>query len=184
MDQTAKDAIAYLLKQEGGYSNHRHDRGGKTFMGVTKKYYPRVYKNLLRLNKLGLNTAKINLVTLFYYAEFYVKSGCHFLQPKQAFVVLNSSVNAGQKTVQTWFQRALNDTGKVTISVDGRIGEDTQKAAQTVGDAVLPFFFKRWRSHYRVLIQKDKTQNSFKTGWANRIAGVETFLKTYTPAVR
>jgi len=38
-------ALKYLFPVEGGYSNNKHDRGGKTNMGITQNTYNYYLKN-------------------------------------------------------------------------------------------------------------------------------------------
>lgn len=80
------EALKFVLKWEGGYSNDPNDPGGETKYGICKRSYPK-----LDISKLTLEQAK-----KIYYENYWLKSGCDKLAEPLNIVVFDTAVNMGR----------------------------------------------------------------------------------------
>jgi lysozyme family protein len=158
-----------LRKWEGGLSNHLDDRGGKTFCGITKKYYPdwpgwKLVDTLTHTVDVKHTAA---LVDNFYYNEFWKKIKGDSL-PNQAFAdaMLSVSVNLGLDQATKLLQEMLR------VTKDGVLGPETLKAVQNRGASklFLQNFLDRVGRFYLDLVKKDPKNQIFLNGWQNRLA--------------
>lgn len=58
------DAFDKVIKHEGGYSNNPHDKGGETFMGVCRKFYPnlKIWKTIDEIKKKYVDKNAIRVI--------------------------------------------------------------------------------------------------------------------------
>ena len=92
------EALKFVLKWEGGYSNDPNDPGGETKYGISKRSYPE-----LDIRKLTLKQAKE-----IYYQNYWLKSGCDKLPFPFNIVVFDTSVNMGRRRAME-FLNTYND---------------------------------------------------------------------------
>jgi hypothetical protein len=89
------DALKFVLKWEGGLSDHAADPGGRTNKGVTHETYS------AWLKKKGLPNKPVDQITdaevkQIYYEEYWVASGADKIQdPRLALAHFNAAVNMG-----------------------------------------------------------------------------------------
>ena len=81
------EALKFVLKWEGGYSNDPNDPGGETKYGISKRSYPE-----LDISKLTLKQAK-----KIYYENYWLKTGCDELPYPFNIVVFDTAVNMGRR---------------------------------------------------------------------------------------
>ena len=81
-----KEALDFVLKWEGGYSNNLNDPGGETRFGISKRSYPE-----LDISKLTLKQAE-----KIYYENYWLKAGCDKLPFPLSICVFDCSVNMGR----------------------------------------------------------------------------------------
>jgi len=126
MTTQRKNIIEQIIKVEGGYVNHPHDRGGATKYGITKKtalsfgyegdmknlkketaikIYEKSYWNVLKLNEIEFNFNMNELVE----------------------TLMTIGVNQGTSQAGKYLQRCLNVLNRnyKKINVDGAIGLKT-----------------------------------------------------------
>jgi len=82
-----KEALNFVLKWEGGYSNDPNDPGGETKFGISKRSYPE-----LDISKLTLEQAKE-----IYYQNYWLKAGCDTLPYPINICVFDTAVNMGRR---------------------------------------------------------------------------------------
>lgn len=156
-----ESAITKVLKDEGGYVNHKNDKGGETAFGISKRSYPDVDIKTLTLEK-----AKD-----IYYNDFW-KTG-----PYDALVcaplaekVFNTAVNAGNSRAFKLLQQAANACG-ASVVVDGAIGPKTIAAVNSLdGTQVLAAYRVQQANFYKSLVARDASQAVFLKGWLARAA--------------
>jgi lysozyme family protein len=91
-----KDALALILKHEGGYVNDPRDKGGETKFGISKRSYPNTdIKNLT-----------IEGASALYKRDFWDALGCDSLEPSLALCAFDAGVNHGVGRARGWLKEA------------------------------------------------------------------------------
>jgi lysozyme family protein len=144
---TYEQALAFVLRWEGGYSNHPNDPGGATNKGVTQK----TYDSYLALH--GQASADVRRITdqeiaNIYSVHYWAAAHCSQLPADLAPCVFNCAVNSGVSRAVKLLQRTLG------VAEDGIVGPKTLGAWQPAGgprdldvaDAVFMnnFFYKTY----------------------------------------
>ncbi len=176
MDAAYNDALAFVLRWEGGFVDDPHDRGGRTMKGVTQNVY-----NLWRASH-GQPTADVkgissDEVAAIYSNDYWKKTRCNELQSHIDLVQFDTAVNMGPVRAVKILQQAVN------VDSDGDFGAQTQKACDICNppDTVARYCSIR-ESLYRRFAQAPG-QDRFLVGWMNRLnalrgeAGVPGFKK-------
>ena len=170
MDRFEK-IFEYLLKVEGGYSNDKNDRGGKTKYGIieseARKYG---YKGDMR-------DMPLEIAREIYNKKYYHKNGLDTLKSEKiALSICDFVVNAGNWGAKK-AQAALNELG-FDLRVDGILGEKSLAALNEVDEnKFLEKYHDLQRRYYRVLAANKPSQKKFLTGWLNRVDRKENYLK-------
>ncbi len=88
-------ALNFVLKWEGGYVNDKHDPGGETKYGISKRAYPHL--NIKSLTKE--QAAEI------YRRDFWNQVGCDDCKdPRLALSQFDAAVNVGVNRVKKWLK--------------------------------------------------------------------------------
>jgi len=180
------EAIAGILKLEGGYSNNPNDRGGETYAGISRVHHPEwigwifldSLKDRMGFEKtLHLLKPLRDLVSSFYRVEFWDRiKGDEINSEEIAHEILDTAVNQGITAGIKDAQRSvnlLNNNGKFgeDIIVDSVMGRRTVKELNSypypwaVCSCINGFQFSR----YVQITEKDKSQEEFFLGWLKRI---------------
>lgn len=157
--QNFLDAVAVVLKDEGGYVWDKHDAGGETNFGISKRSYPNVdIKNLTRDGAIAI-----------YYKDFWLTGPYGGIADSAlACKVFNTSVNAGQSRAIKLLQQAANAQGS-HLTVDGLAGPKTIAAINAMhAPSVLAAYREAQEAFYLAIIARDPTQAKFKNGWIKR----------------
>lgn len=85
-------ALALVLKFEGGYVNDPDDPGGETKYGISKRSYPNV----------DIRNLTPELAGTIYQNDYWGPAGCAHLTPGMAVVVFDSAVNVGVRRAVEW----------------------------------------------------------------------------------
>lgn len=127
---------------EGGYVNDPADRGGETYKGIARKYWPlwdgwqlidyltKKYSGTELDAKLAANEGLQMSVEEFYLYNFWNRNRCYDFSQEIADELYDTAVNQGAKTAAKYFQQALNKLNRnqkdfPDLIVDGRIGDKT-----------------------------------------------------------
>lgn len=168
MNDNFDRAFEYVLRNEGGYSNHAGDSGGATKYGIT-------IGTLGRWRKAAVTVADVGALTrdeakLIYRAWYWdVVRGDEIPSLIVATVLFDCAVLYGVRMAVMMAQRALWGAGIQGISDDGLVGPRTLKAFAEVDPAA---FVKAMQGHlhsridYLVTIPKNK---AFEKGWRARV---------------
>ena len=161
----------YLLRVEGGYSDDKYDKGGKTKYGIieseARKYG---YKGEMR-------DMPIDIARDINNKKDYHRNGLDTLKSdKIALSICDFVVNAGNWGTKK-AQAALNELG-FDLRVDGILGEKSLAALNEVDEnKFLEKYHDLQRRYYRVLAANKPSQKKFLTGWLNRVERKENYLK-------
>ncbi len=125
--------LAYrkILKSEGGYVNDPDDRGGETYKGIARKFWPgwlgwtvidslkkagKFPKKPVTPNEIEIDTQLQNEVRMFYYHQFWSKIGGDKIKNQSiAEMLLDAAVNEG---IVPAIRRAETITG---VKITGKI---------------------------------------------------------------
>lgn len=161
----------YLLKVEGGYSNDKHDKGGKTKYGITEED-ARDFGYKGDMQDLTKDFTKNIYMKKYYLGNKLDK----VVNDKVALSVCDFIVNGGAWGAKK-AQAALNELG-FDLRVDGILGEKSLAALNEVDEnKFLEKYHDLQRRYYRVLAANKPTQKKFLTGWLNRVDKKENYLK-------
>lgn len=154
-------AIQKVLADEGGYVNHKNDKGGETNFGISKRSYPDV-----DIKNLTVEQAKDIYYRDFWQKGPYDKLACGALAEK----VFNTAVNAGNGRAFKLLQQAANACGAKLV-VDGVVGPKTIAAINSLdGQEVLEQFRIEQANFYYSIVARDPNQRVFLKGWLARAA--------------
>ena len=139
---TFDEIIDHVLESEGGYVNDKHDAGGETNLGISKKAYPD-----LDIKNLSVDQAK-----QIYYEDYWVPSKAEQLPNQLREVYFDMVVNFGIRGAGRVLQRTA------TIGACKNLEPDRLRAYR-----VLKFA--------KIVIRKP-SQEKFWFGWFRRAVKV------------
>jgi lysozyme family protein len=152
-----------VLRLEGGYVNHKNDRGGCTNKGVTLNTFRSYYGS-------GLDCNDLKAITEDQAGEIYKKGywdpcwGDKIQCSKVAQIIVDWAVNSGVKTAIKNVQKIVGTTA------DGVMGPMTLRAINENCQKDLFDAIKDARkAYYERLVEKDESQRVFLKGWLNRL---------------
>jgi lysozyme family protein len=142
-----EQAVALVLKHEGGYSNDPKDPGGETRYGISKRAYPDV--DILRLTE---DEAKA-----IYRRDYWDTLRPDELPQELAICVFDCAVNMGRDKAIRLLQRACG------VAQDGVMGGNTIAAANRLSEAVVRFSAERV-----IAYTGTRGFDTFGKGWLRR----------------
>ncbi|MPW30476.1 peptidoglycan-binding protein [Agarivorans sp. B2Z047] len=147
-------AFAFVLVQEGGHSDHPDDLGGETYLGLSRKAFP----------KLDFSTLTKEKAAAIYHRDYWRAAYCPKLPEAIALCVFDGAVQHGAVRAVTLLQDVLG------LKQDGIIGPQTQRAATESNQQWLisRYILRRARLYTRIL-RKRPEQVAFIEGWFNRL---------------
>lgn len=166
-------AFEVILEYEGGYSDDKDDRGGKTRFGITE--------DAARRNGYAGDMKELPLETArdIYKREYWDAINLDkILDYKTALEVFDVAVNMGVGTAARMLQRALNllnrnEKSWNDLKVDGIIGEETLRVINNLPDQDYPPLYKLINGlqliKYIDITTYNPTQERFLRGWLKRI---------------
>lgn len=177
------------MVHEGGYVNDPVDRGGETYRGISRRWWPywrgwKIIDSLKPITDTGILDNHINLQNLvrsFYETEFWIKPGLHRIdkiEPKMAEKIFDTGINVDMSRACKWFQISLNLLNRNQkyyndIIVDGKIGPKTaltfEKALKSSPlKRIVVVFAIHQGEHYKNIMISDRSQEKY-VGWFDRV---------------
>lgn len=167
MSEAFVRGLAFVLRWEGGWSDHPQDPGGATMKGVTLATFIAwcAAQGRPKPDKATLKSISDADVEAIYRRNYWDACRCDQLPPALALLVFDMAVNAGPGRAARILQATVGAT------VDGAIGPQTlAKAAQAGGGvAAVVEFSARRGLHYGSL----STFKTFGLGWMRRCCDAE-----------
>ena len=164
----------YLLMVEGGYSNDKHDKGGKTKYGITEEE-ARDFGYKGDMQDLTIDFAKNIYLKKYYLGNKLDK----VVNDKVALSICDWAVNSGRNGTKN-AQIAINQLTNANLNVDGIIGNKTLEALNAADpEKFLEVYHNLQRIYYKGKVEADRTQERFLTGWLNRVQRKEEYLKDW-----
>ena len=166
-------ALTFVLRWEGGYSNHPADKGGPTNQGITERTYNtwRVGRGQLARSIAEIEPAEVHEI---YRERYWQPMQCDDMVDPLDLVLFDSAVQHGPARAAKWLQSELG------VVIDGRVGPVTLAAVNRriirdagVAELVADYLHRR-QGFYLDLIDRDPTQVVFARGWSNRMRDLQT----------
>ena len=163
-----------LYEKEGGFVNHKADKGGATKYGITKRTLaewrdnPVTEEDVLILTK----TEAEAIYMAWYYKRPQIDKLPEVLQP----FMFDACVNHGAKQAWKFMQLALNNLLPAYLEVDGIPGKKTFAAIEKIanGDDLIKELVRQREIFYAALVTAKPSQKVFLKGW---MARAKSFLK-------
>jgi lysozyme family protein len=179
-----KKAFLHTLKWEGGYANIAEDKGGETYMGIARKFYP-LWPGWDIIDNYKANVGPIpwnhkldnanlkNEVLEFYRRQKWDRHRLGMIHNSDvAAKVFDMIVNHGQGS--RLVQQAVNAVGG-QVKEDNFVGPKTVQAINSVSPTRLFNKLLEIREdYYNKIVANDPTQARFLKGWLRRL---ESFKK-------
>lgn len=162
----AKKLIPFILKWEGGFSNHPNDRGGATNKGITIA----TFRHFMGKDA---TVEQLKAITDNQWERIFVQG---YWSPFKADEIDNQSIanicvdwawGSGTITAIKQVQRLLG------VDDDGIVGRITLSAINNANPKKLFDKIKSARlSFVEAIVRRDPTQKVFIRGWRNRINSI------------
>ena len=160
---TFDELIGPLLDREGGYVDHKNDRGGATNHGITQRVltewqsaHANPYKDVRALTRD--DAAEI------YRFLYWRPARCDDMPEAVREIHFDTAVNSGVRRANKLLQAAAG------VDDDGVIGEQTMAAVQAMDGRLLKARYLAARyAFYGDIINRDRSQLVFMAGWMNRM---------------
>jgi lysozyme family protein len=170
MSKTLDQIIDDIIDKEGGYVDHKRDRGGATKYGVTLKTLS-AYRGKPCSKQDVKNLTKKEATSIFM-REYIIAPKINLLPSQIQPILADMSVLHGPKRAVILLQLALLGHGAGLV-VDGNIGNRTISVSKayllSLGERVLINSIVRQRKEFcRSIVAKDPSQKVFLAGWINR----------------
>ena len=147
---------------EGGLvvSNIPGDKGGETFAGISRVYWPKWAGWALLDASEPVDSPRMReAVKDFYYRNFWAPLELGLLPPKIAMQVFDMAVNSDPRDAVRCLQRAIG-----TVKVDGSLGKVTKDALVQIPQTELAIRFNIARARHFARCKP------IFPGWFNRLA--------------
>ncbi len=164
------DPIGIILKHEGGYVNHKNDRGGPTNFGVTQRVYSKWLGRPATIEDVKAMTEET--AREIYETQYLTGPRIHLLPDPPQTLVLDMAINHGPRRAVKLLQRTVNVAGFGTISVDGILGPGTRrhvgKAVDAMGDYFQDAIVEERIKFFHRIVERNESQRVFLRGWLRR----------------
>lgn len=163
-------SLAETLHHEGGYVNHPLDPGGRTNLGVTQ----RTLEGWLgrKVTEGEMRALTVEQVMPIYHRNYWMAVHGDDLPGGVDFAVFDIAVNSGPGRAARMLQTAINQHGRMKVTVDGKIGPKTIQAAHMVNVFDLIESLSQTRLNFYFDLSTFKT---FGRGWSRRLVSVAIF---------
>ncbi len=163
-------ALAFVLKAEGGYTNHPSDRGGPTNKGILQRGYD-WYRRRKGLPSADVRDILNAEVADIYLNDYWLAGRCDRMPWPVSLAHFDACVNTGVTQATKFLQRSVGTRD------DGVIGPLTLAALASALERESPGALAAWLARqripfYRALAKRDPDQRVFLQGWINRVVAL------------
>lgn len=167
MKENWQDALANVLKHEGGYVNHPSDPGGRTNLGVTQRVWEEWVKH--DVDEKQMRELTPEMVAPLYEEKYWQRVKGDDLPSGVDYVVFDASVNSGTGRASKWLQECVG------VQPDGVIGPMTLRTVEAMVPADLVNLYCDKRLAF---LRELKTWETFGKGWERRVEEVRSHALT------
>lgn len=161
MKSSYPESIAFVLRQEGGYSNHPADKGGPTMYGITiadvRKYY-KANATAADVRALPLEAAKI-----IYQKNYWTPVRGDDLPAGLDVCTFDSAVNSGVGRANLWLGYAIGSPAKDYPTLAKQAGSVTDIPKSVKSFCAKRLSFLHGLSNWSV----------FGKGWGRRVSELQ-----------
>lgn len=162
----AEKLIPFILKWEGGFSNHPSDKGGATNKGITLATFRQFFGKDATVSQLKAMTDE-QWKHIFQKGFWFPFKGDYILNQSIANICIDWAWGSGTKTAIKQVQRILG------VSDDGIVGNITLSAINSSNPKKLFEKIKSARlSFVEAIVRRNPSQKVFVKGWRNRINSI------------
>ena len=171
----------FVLKWEGGFTDHPDDPGGRQNMGITQRTYDkwRAKKGLLKEDVLNIKDSEVKEI---YYHDYWLAVNQNWYPEELQIVLFDTSLNMGPKRAISLLQHSINETRLgPNIAVDGAAGKTTFNALRDcikagAQHALLENYIQARRGVYYRIVDIRPRSEVFLNGWLNRLNDLARFV--------
>jgi lysozyme family protein len=180
-----EDHYKYTKQFEGGYANDPVDRGGETFRGISRKFWPvwrgwplideaksRGFKTAAAINSYFKTDVMMEQMVMdFYRVNFWVPVDRLQAPDRPTGKMFDAAVNVGIGQAIKFAQRIIG------AKADGVIGPQSQGAAREYfsrygEDQFLTAYCFSQEQYYHGIVASNSSQRKFLNGWLKRAAWI------------
>ena len=147
-----KKCLNFVLKSEGGFVNNPNDKGGMTYKGICRKYYPdlEIWKICDVLLELGKTPKEINEqlknenqdeINNIYKKNYWDKLDCDNKEKPFDLICFDTAVNMGVARAKQFLKETNNCSSYIQLRVN----------------------------YYKKIVENNPSQEVFLNGWFNRV---------------
>lgn len=170
----AYDPIDVVLQHEGGFVNHKADRGGPTKFGVTQRTYSQYLGRPASLQEVKEMTEEA--AREIYERSYLTGPRIHLLPDPPQTLVLDMAIHHGPRNAVRMLQRIVNQAGFGPIAIDGVLGPNTReavdKALAAMGNSLQNALVEERIRYMHLKVAENPSDRVFLNGWLSR---AETF---------
>lgn len=161
--------LEYILKVEGGYTDHPLDRGGPTNFGITLQTLAD-YNGLPSTPVSAIKELTQEQASKIYELKYWNTMRLDRVHSKKVCMILfDQGVIAGPVTAIKMLQEVLNECFQEELEIDGVLGNHTDVAIATANETRLcRKLIQKALRRYVSLCEKNPGQLVFLKGWMNR----------------
>jgi len=159
-------AVAVILRLEGGPSNDPDDAGKRTKFGISERAHPDVDIDALTRER----------AIEIYRSHYWSPVRGDQLPLPLAFVLFDAAVNQGPDIAARLLQQVLR------VEVDGVIGAETVAAARRAGAETVIAFLERRLARYEEIVVRRPVQLKYLKGWRQRVLRIHREAVKLEPA--
>lgn len=164
------DPIGVVIQNEGGYVNHKADRGGPTKYGVTQGTLSRWLKRPASID--DVKNLTLEEARDIYETNYLTGPRISTLPEPLMTQMLDMSINHGPKNAIKMLQRVINEAGFGPVDVDGVLGPQSRRHAVDALTAMGPYFLNALvderKEFFQAIVENDPSQRVFLKGWLRR----------------
>jgi len=176
---TVQEQIDDIIRREGGFNDHKEDKGGATNLGISLRYLKGV--GLLRgdldhdgdIDKDDIRLVSPPVAAQLYLEDFFLGPRINRLPELLHPLMFDMAVNHGPPRALILLQKTLRKLLGRFMVADGVIGPQTRIAAE---EALTKLGFRTVQNalvdtriaFYNAIVREDPTQYKFIDGWLNR----------------
>lgn len=165
-------ALAFTLKEEGGYVDDPDDHGGATNHGVTQGVYDS-YRRGLGVAPGDIREMSAQETADIYRTVYWAPAHCEELEPRLGVCHFDWAVNHGVTGALQTLQLAL------ALPADGVFGPATRAAVDFANaEAAIARYLAARRTWYLDRVKDEADQARFLDGWLGRVGRLQAYLET------
>jgi lysozyme family protein len=165
-----EEAIALVIKHEGGLNKNPYDLGGITKYGISLRFLKTINPAAddISIIKMELDQAKDIYFQYFWIPNRYQDIKSQALANK----LLDTAVNMGAKLANRFLQESMQILGH-PIKIDGILGTQSISLVNNFleknkAENLLRIYTLLQKEHYGKIVVVNKNQVEFLKGWFNR----------------